>query len=473
MTDLAAQLKNASMRMDPHSLRLGNLMMRLAECIAYPIPSVQQKQPFGQLPAMTLWVEYMRLKLLTKDTYSSSDTRTYDAENRLTINTNGANQVSRYTYDGSGARVRRLMNGIEVWQVYGMDDELLAEYAAGSAPSSAQKEYGYRNKELLVTATNTADVEWLVCDQLGTPRLVADKIGNLAGVKRHDYLPFGEEIGQSLGGRTALQGYVAHSVRQQFTGKERDQETGLDYFGARYFSSTQGRFTNPDKPFADQDPIYPQSWNLYNYVRNNPLKYIDEFGEEITYASPELEQISNNLRAESPTYDEALKGFEGEGAPDLTVQMGDAGLDANGRDEAPGLTVTNILPEVPADPSLGIEPLPAELKDATITIDDSIKGDQKKLEDVLAHEVGHADDARKEPGRYDKDSSKTKQEQGATKHDKRSQEKRADEFRDKVKKERDAAKKQREAEEKQRKKKEKERKKLEREQQKKAKQKKS
>jgi RHS repeat-associated protein len=64
-------------------------------------------------------------------------------------------------------------------------------------------------------------------------------------------------------------------VRQKFTGKERDAETGLDYFGARYFSGAQGRFTSPDKPFLDQHPEDPQSWNLYAYVRNNPLKLID------------------------------------------------------------------------------------------------------------------------------------------------------------------------------------------------------
>lgn len=60
-----------------------------------------------------------------------------------------------------------------------------------------------------------------------------------------------------------------------FTRKERDTESGLDYFGARYFSGAQGRFTNPDEPFADQDPIGPQSWNLYSYVRNNPFRFTD------------------------------------------------------------------------------------------------------------------------------------------------------------------------------------------------------
>jgi RHS repeat-associated protein len=65
-----------------------------------------------------------------------------------------------------------------------------------------------------------------------------------------------------------------------FTGKERDAETGLDYFGARYFSGAQGRFTSPDEPLIDQDPADPQSWNLYSYVRNNPLANIDLTGND-------------------------------------------------------------------------------------------------------------------------------------------------------------------------------------------------
>ncbi|MCZ2077241.1 MAG: RHS repeat-associated core domain-containing protein [Bryobacterales bacterium] len=63
-----------------------------------------------------------------------------------------------------------------------------------------------------------------------------------------------------------------------FTGKERDAETGLDYFGARYFSGAQGRFTSPDQPFYDQWAHYPQTWNLYTYGRNNPLRYSDPTG---------------------------------------------------------------------------------------------------------------------------------------------------------------------------------------------------
>jgi RHS repeat-associated protein len=102
-------------------------------------------------------------------------------------------------------------------------------------------------------------------------------------VKRHDYLPFGEELGNGISGRSTTQGYGAgDDVRQQFTQKERDVETGLDYFGARYYSSTHGRFTNPDDFWKDSQVIDPQSWNKYVYVRNNPLKLVDPEGEKAT-----------------------------------------------------------------------------------------------------------------------------------------------------------------------------------------------
>jgi RHS repeat-associated protein len=69
----------------------------------------------------------------------------------------------------------------------------------------------------------------------------------------------------------------------KFTGKERDAESGLDYFGARYMSAAQGRFTSPDEPLIDQYPGDPQSWNLYSYVRNNPLNAIDPSGQDCVY----------------------------------------------------------------------------------------------------------------------------------------------------------------------------------------------
>ena len=64
-----------------------------------------------------------------------------------------------------------------------------------------------------------------------------------------------------------------------FTGKERDTESGNDYFGARYYASSMGRWMSPDPAgigFANAEN--PQSLNLYGYVQNNPLGFVDPNG---------------------------------------------------------------------------------------------------------------------------------------------------------------------------------------------------
>jgi RHS repeat-associated protein len=130
--------------------------------------------------------------------------------------------------------------------------------------------------------------------------MVMDEAGSLPGVARHDYLPFGEELSAGAGGRTATQGYgAADNIRQKFTKKERDAETNLDFFEARYYSSAIGRFTSPDEfqggplevfvlgtghpqkqalPYAEI--ANPQTLNKYQYCLNNPLRYVDPDGHQ-------------------------------------------------------------------------------------------------------------------------------------------------------------------------------------------------
>jgi RHS repeat-associated protein len=81
------------------------------------------------------------------------------------------------------------------------------------------------------------------------------------------------------------------NVRIPNIGQMRDGEstagtdTGQDYFNARYFWANTARFTSPDAPFADQRPEDGQSWNMYAYVRNNPLRYVDPSGERAEVTS--------------------------------------------------------------------------------------------------------------------------------------------------------------------------------------------
>jgi RHS repeat-associated protein len=149
------------------------------------------------------------------------------------------------------------------------------------------------------TSAGGEKVQWLVPDHLGTPRIIVDETGSRANVKRHDYLPFGEELFAGSGGRSAAQGYAGDGVRQQFTQKERDNETTLDYFLARYYASVQGRFTSADEFLNDTLVSDPASWNLYVYGRNNPLVFTDPTGEMVNgngFSDRERQQIINDWK---------------------------------------------------------------------------------------------------------------------------------------------------------------------------------
>jgi RHS repeat-associated protein len=113
-------------------------------------------------------------------------------------------------------------------------------------------------------------------DHLGTVRLVTDQHAWV--IARHDYLPFGEEIGANTAGRNSQWGPGNDAIAQKFTGQIRDTETGVDYFNARYFGAALGRFTSPDPGNAGTDLMNPQSWNGYGYVRGNPLNGVDPSG---------------------------------------------------------------------------------------------------------------------------------------------------------------------------------------------------
>ena len=200
---------------------------------------------------------------MTGDPTTSANAILYDSENRQTSYTKSG-VTTTYSYDGDGRRVKKVDNSGTIIFVYNAGGELIAEYTSGT-PSNGGTSY-------------------LTSDHLGSTRVVtsaADGSGNVAVKARYDYLPFGEEIGADKGNRSSVTGYVtSNGTRQKFTQKERDSESGLDYFLARYYSSAQGRFTSADKPFAGQYEDDPQSWNLFAYARNNPLLYVDPLGED-------------------------------------------------------------------------------------------------------------------------------------------------------------------------------------------------
>jgi RHS repeat-associated protein len=102
----------------------------------------------------------------------------------------------------------------------------------------------------------------------------------------------------------------------QFTGKERDTESGLDYFGARYYGSSMGRFMSPDPSgLTYADLGNPQSFNLYSYVRNNPLTNIDPTGLDCVH-------INNDTGA--------YEGFESGDCDNSTEEKANSGQYVDG-----------------------------------------------------------------------------------------------------------------------------------------------
>ena len=200
-------------------------------------------------------------------------TLAYDAENRMISATSALNGNEYFVYDGDGRRVRKtwIPNGGSsqvTTYVYGPGGQLAAEYT-----------------NQISAATGTS---WMFTDILGSIRAVTgDKpqSGAATITECYDYLPFGRMLSSADNGRNtgcypASPDFALSSVESsKFTGKTRDPEMGLDFFGARFYSAAQGRFTSPDRLFADQHGADPQSWNIYAYVGNNPMRFVDTNGQ--------------------------------------------------------------------------------------------------------------------------------------------------------------------------------------------------
>jgi RHS repeat-associated protein len=207
-------------------------------------------------------------------------TLAYDAENRNTTVTSTGSGSGSYSYDGDGRRVKKVWTpagGTAVTTYYAYDalGQLAAEYST-QAPTSTGTSY-------------------IFSDMLGSVRTITSS--SKIVTECYDYLPFGRMLSSSDNGRSSVGSIVngtfqscypaapdtpdtqlTSGTEQKFTGKERDAETGLDYFLARYYSGAQGRFLSVDPGNAGAKTEDPQSWNAYAYSRNNPLRYVDPDG---------------------------------------------------------------------------------------------------------------------------------------------------------------------------------------------------
>lgn len=234
-------------------------------------------------------------------TDATGQTFIYDAENKQ-VQVNDANGiVGKYFYDGDGKRIKKVVPDTSETTIFVYDagGKTVAEYSTVEPPTTPK-------------------------DHLGSPRITTDELGQV--VSRRDFMPFGEEIYRT--------GYGIDSVRQKFTGYERDNETKLDFAQARYFNSGFGRFSSPDPLAASANPIRPQSWNRYSYTYNNPYKFTDPTGMipdwvqqdgEVFYDSRVVDQASAiELYGDGATY--RPNGDQYTASDGSKVELGDLGF---------------------------------------------------------------------------------------------------------------------------------------------------
>jgi RHS repeat-associated protein len=205
--------------------------------------------------------------------YDGSHHYVYDAENRIISVDSGA---TTYIYDAEDRRVAKNVGGSLKDFIYDREGRIILNNPA--TPSFIEMYVAGQHLGTYIINSAATDTIFYYDhgDWLGTERARTNLSG--AVCEKITSLSFGDNQTITSNCVDATDVSPMH-----FTGKERDTESNLDYFGARYYSSAQGRFLTPDWASAPTDVPYahfgdPQSLNLYGYVRNNPLASIDPDG---------------------------------------------------------------------------------------------------------------------------------------------------------------------------------------------------
>jgi len=259
----------------------------------------------------------------------------YDAEGHVCAVQNMDGTVTQYLYNAEGQRVAKGhptsgamtcptpgdfvptekyilgLSGEQITQVDGSNVWQHSNVYANGQPIATYDQQG--SQQLL---------HFQASDPLGSRRVQISSSGTAE--LSFSNLPYGDGF--------TLVGTGQDATQHHFTGKERDTESGLDYFGARYFGSSMGRFMSPDS--MGGRPEDPQSWNLYSYVLNNPVTNTDPDGHDV--------QVCDNNGKCNTISNDAYKAAQqannqgGLNAPTLD-QVGNS-KDANGNFTSLGIT---------------------------------------------------------------------------------------------------------------------------------------
>lgn len=239
---------------------------------------------------------------LLTDSYRTINATTYGRASYAFALTKGTNQVS-YLYDGGDQRFfKKVVSSAQTTQEMYVKDALgrdlaIVKFTTVGGVTDQQKEfYVYGKERVAMIVPNTLgntpsriqhnEATYFLTDHLGNTRvsyLAAPTAGPYI-INAVDYYPYGKILRQYDNGE---------GDRYLTTQHERDQETGLDYRGARYYDSDVARFLSTD-PWANKYP----AWSTYNYVMGNPVMLIDPTGKGAEYKKEVAEAMAARARKE-------------------------------------------------------------------------------------------------------------------------------------------------------------------------------
>jgi RHS repeat-associated protein len=276
----------------------------------------------------------------------------YDAENRL-IQVDGtlgtcSSATACYSYDALGRRVSRTgytddtcdSTGVRGY-VYDLSDRMILETIPDEMGCHYEIYAGGRH-----LGSYRGEMIYSHTDWLGTERVRIDSgnASNRALDQHCSSLPFGDGMSPCDG---------EYSSTLHFTGKERDSESGLDNFDARYLGSSLGRFMSPDPDQIDgfDHMESPQAWNGYAYVHNNPLNATDPDGLDCIYMDENGKYTGfNRGDCDNSTEAKANSGYYVNGNVDTITLNGQGQVTGySGTGDAPGSMISgSFLPSAPS-----------------------------------------------------------------------------------------------------------------------------
>lgn len=251
-------------------------------------------------PETTPQYEYDAHGSMTKMQHLSS--MTWDYADRLQSAANGT-QTSYYTYDAGGDRVRKVVDkggGLIHERIYLGDWEVYREIQTGTVNLERETLHISDDTGRITvvdtetTNSNAQTTRYQYSNHLGSASLECDESTSANIISYEEYHPFG-----STSYRSGTSAAEVSLKRYRYVGKERDDETGLYYYGARYYAAWLARFISVD-PLKDKFPYLAS----YQYASNDPVGDIDIDGLESRKEldKPPILPLPDNLAAVNPSY---------------------------------------------------------------------------------------------------------------------------------------------------------------------------